>query len=479
MSDFTILKTYKDSYLYRNKLRNMDSDENKNNKTIMDYITNAYRIDKNSEAFAGIIEDIKRQQTSTVVYQILQRSNVVLSIGKFELPRSFKVIEVKDPKANRRPTVFIDCTGLIEYKNGFFICKKIDVLIAYLYNAMIYILYREASVKMFNNTELVISATTCYVSLFTYIIDYLRIIGYAENKSKISYLIGLFFLHNVIGRDIDQYSKNIAAKVAGVEIKLTSAYDFYLNDQMFLNINEFINELAKTFRLKGFNLQVFMGRWINLIGIGTQYAVELFTNFGMLLTSAYSGAYIVNQRQIERSCGLNLIKFNNAVKQVASTTIEPMFKESIEYHEKFSLDNAKAINARNESAPTCKKADFVSTEEATKAVASIVDYYDETKQPQKLPGSVLKIFTNGCDVLESYIMWDSDNYEEGAILACTGCKDLKKILNGSPEYAKVLRLLDDKIRLCQEIMVDDQLDKEAKSRATSCIIELRNAKNAL
>lgn len=478
MSVFTI-KTYKDSYLYKNKLRNMDSDENKNNKTIMDYITNSYRIDKKSEAFAGIIEDIKRQQTSSIVYQILQRSNVVLAIGKYELPRSFKVIEVKDPKADRRPTVFIDCTGLIEYRNGFFICKKIDVLIAYLYNAMIYILYREAPLKLFNNTELVISATTCYVSLFTYIIDYLRIIGYAENKNKISYLIGLFFLHNVLGRDIDQYSKNIAAKVAGIELKLTTAYDLYLNDNMFLDINEFVNELANTFNLKGFNLQVFMGRWINLIGIGTQYAVELFTNFGILLTSAYSGAYIVNQRQIERSCGLNLVKFNNAVKQVAATTIVPMFGESIEYHEKFSLDNAKAIRAREESAPVCKKADFASTEEATKVVESIVDYYDNTKQPQKLPGNILRIFTNGCDVLESYIMWNDDNYQEGTILACTGCRDLKKILDGSPEYAKVLRLIDDKIRLCQEIMVDEQLDKEAKSRATSCIIELRNVKNAL
>ena len=478
MSEFTI-KTYKDSYLYKNKLRNVDSDENKNNKVIMDYITTSNRIDKESEAFVGIVEDIKRMQTSTIVFQILRMDNVVLCIGNYELPRSFKVLEAKDPKNGRKPTIFIDCTGLIEYRNGFYICKKVDVLVAYLYNALVYLIYRYAPMKMINNSDLVISATTCYVSLFTYIIDYLRIIGYAENKSKISYLVGLYFLHNMLGRDLDSYTKNIAARVAGIELKNIPSYDLYIEDRMFFDINEFVKVLAETFRLKGLNLQVFMNKWINLIGIGTQYAVELFTNFGMLLTSAYSGAYIVNQRQIERNCGTNLVKFNNALKNVGINTFSGIFKEDIEIHDKESRLKAKVFAERNNETPKSKKSDFKSIEEVVNTTEAIKNFYNTTKQLQKLPKAVLHIFENGCEVLDKYVMWEDSIYQEGSLCACINCKGIKKALSNTPEVEKILQLLNDKIRLCQEIVSDESLDKDSKTRAVNCLGELRDIKNEL
>lgn len=478
MSEFT-MKTYKDSYLYNNKLRNNDNDGNKNSKAILDYITNAVRIDKESEGFIGIVEEIKRQQTSTIVYQILRMDNVVLCIGNYELPRSFKVIEAKDPKNNKKPTVFIDCTGLIEYRNGFYICKKIDVLITYLYNALIYLLYRYAPMKMINNSDLIISGTACYVSLFTYIIDYLRIIGFAENKAKISYLVGLYFLHNVCGKDLDAYVKNIAARNAGVELKNITVYDLYIEDQMFLDINEFVNYISKTFNLKGLNLQVFMSRWINLVGIGTQYAVELFTNFGILLTSAYSGSYIVNQRQIERSCGVNLVKFNNAIKIIGVNTFGKIFREELDVHEKYSIDKAEMLKERNTIAPKSRKSDFVSVDEAVNSTKAIKDFYTRTKQLQKLPKEVEKIFNNGVSVLEAYVRGEEDtSYEEGSLCACANCKEINKVLAGTPELQKVLSLIDTKIRYCNEIATGEG-DREVKQKAARCVIELRNTKNTL
>ena len=87
------MKTYKDSYLYKTKTRKINSDQNKNNNALSKYIMQAERVDKKSPAFNGILEDIKRQQTSSIVYTILQMDNVELCIGTYELPRSFKVFE--------------------------------------------------------------------------------------------------------------------------------------------------------------------------------------------------------------------------------------------------------------------------------------------------------------------------------------------------------------------------------------------------
>ena len=175
MSDST-MKTYNDSYLYKNKLRKTpNNDENRNNKALIDYILHSNRIDKNSDAFKGIVEEIKRQQTSKVVYAILNRPDVHLCINSFELPPAFKVLDAKDAKNGKSNAIFIDCTGLIEYKNGYFICRDIGKLITYLYDAMVYLLYRYSNYKLMNHSEITISSTACYVSLFTYIIKYLRV----------------------------------------------------------------------------------------------------------------------------------------------------------------------------------------------------------------------------------------------------------------------------------------------------------------
>lgn len=475
MSDFTI-KTYRDSYLYNTKLHKIDSDKNRNDKTIMDFIMNSTRIDKSSSSFAGIIEDIKRQQTSTVVYDILLMDKVQLCINNYELPRAFKVFDAKDVKGGTGNTVFIDCTGLIEYRNGFYVCKKVDVLVTYLYNALIYILYRYSNHKFMNNSDVILSSTSCYVSLFTFILDYLRIIGYAENKSKISYLIGLFYLHNMMGKELDTYTKNIAARIAGVEMRSIQAYELLIEDGMFDNINTFVESLAKTFRLKGFNLEVFIGKWIYLLGTGTQYASELFSSFGVLLTSAYAGAYIVQQKQIERNCAADLVKFNNAIKTLGVQVFRSSFREAYDVHDKATMEFAEEMKLKETTvAPKCNKDTFKSIEEATNFSVALKDFYKKSHQDKKLPAAVVKVLTTGVSVLESYMENAETSYEEGAL--CASCKELKRSFKDNDQINKIINLLNDKIMLCQEAVRSEDKSAEDKSRAARCLSELREVKN--
>ena len=215
------IKTYKDSYLYNNKITKANqAGGSKNNAVLKDFIMNAHRVeDKQAESFRGILEDVKRQQMSSVLYTVLLLDNVQICINKSELPRAFKVFEAKDVLNGKKSTVFIDCTGLIEYKNGYYYCRKVDVFVTYLLEALIYILYRNANMKIMNNSNVTINATECYVSMFNFVLDYLRIIGYSENKNKISYLVALFFLTNMMSKPLDNYARSVAAAISGIDKK--------------------------------------------------------------------------------------------------------------------------------------------------------------------------------------------------------------------------------------------------------------------
>ena len=87
------IKTYKDSYLYNNKITKANqAGGSKNNAVLKDFIMNAHRVEDNqAESFRGILEDVKRQQMSSVLYTVLLLDNVQICINKSELPRAFKV----------------------------------------------------------------------------------------------------------------------------------------------------------------------------------------------------------------------------------------------------------------------------------------------------------------------------------------------------------------------------------------------------
>lgn len=316
------MKTYKDSYLYNNKLSKAadNSDVKATNNSLIEFIKTAHRINVSEDSFRGVLDDIKFQNSGPLLYAITVDPRVKICIGNTELPRAFKVLDAYDIKNNKQPTVFIDATGIIEYKNGRYFCRKIDTLCAYLFDAMIYLLYRYSPSRISANATVLASATECYVSMFSYIIDYMRIIGFSVNKNKINFLTGMFFLVNMVGIDANA-AKNIAAKVADVNPKDLNAYSLYLDDvAMFDNIASFIDGISKLFNLKGLTLEVFVAKWIYLFGTGTHYATELLTSFLVLICNACSGSYIVNQRTVQKCCGKNnsspMIKLYLALKKV-------------------------------------------------------------------------------------------------------------------------------------------------------------------
>lgn len=484
MKNFT-MRTYNDSYLYSNKIANGSNPKSKNDKAILDFITTSHRIDKHSDAFRGVIEDVKRQQTSAVLLAILMHENVILCINNAPMPRAFTVFDAKDSKSNGKPKVFIDVTGKIDYKDGYYVARRneIDKLCALLFDAMIYMLYRNYPYKLMNAT-IVNNATACYVSMFTYIIDYLRIIGYSQNKTKISYIIGLYFLKSHCGIELDDYAKSIAAKVAGISIKDSRAYDLYIeSEDMFENIGTFLPALCQTFKLKQLDLPVFVQRWMKSFGTGTEYAIELFTDFACLVVNAYTGCYIVQQRQIEIACGSDsMIKFANGILRagVDSFDMRAFMNESdlslYEVHSRNSEDLAKAITLKNSIDESKLLVNtFSNKEEALTEAKEIIKTCKEARIEDKIDKFAANSIANGIRVAYEYCISlitseEAPIYESGSLINIS--KAFKNQITDKQRY-ELETVINRDIDQLREIIKEAGASKETNSKISKTILEFR------
>ena len=315
-------KTFANTFIYSKKGNNGSTAE----QSLIEYIMKADRIDKNSEAFKPILNGIKTRQTTAVLYRILLMDEVVLGVYNKELPASFKVFtatDVRSPQKNRR--TFIDLTGLVTFSNGYFSCKEIDKLTAYLLSALINLIYYSEPARIYNNGGVIRTATTCYVKLFTGILDYLRLTNYSDNRIKIAYIVAVYFLYTFMQKDI-KAARTSAAGITQVAVRDASAYDIYYDyEKDFMDINTFVTFLAETFKLPGLTTDVFLDRWIYLYGKGTMYGCELLPSFLSMISNAYSGTYINNQKKIEISCGRDMVTLSTTLLQIGGEMYDKGF----------------------------------------------------------------------------------------------------------------------------------------------------------
>lgn len=484
MADFK-RKTFDNCYLYQ-------LEQNKNNKNLVNYILTADRIDKQSTAFRGIVEEEKRRQRSSILHTVMMMNKVELCIGHVELPRSFKVFEAKDIRLgkNAETKIFIDVTNLIQLKDGYFVCPKIDVLITYLFNALGYLLYSESPDKLLNNSNITIAGTECFVAMFNFIIDYLRVIGFSQNKERISYLAALYFQKNVLGKDLDTYSKNMAARVAGINSTDIKAFDLYFEESDFEDINIFLSMITSTFKLKGLTTEVFVSKWMYLYGVGTQYATEFFPAFSSVIISAYCGSYIVNQKQVERCCGRSMVTFCESIVRMGNDEFDRRrFMSESEYDKTVprSKDTLLLMEALFKSGRKLPKEmkftkdDFKSKATTKEKLTKIIDFYLEAMKPDKLSKEIKSIAYGAIGAMGQYNETGADIYENG--VAETIVRTGKKHINAkdsSTLYAEIMtsiNVLPDSITKLRDS--DKAEDKEKAKRFAKSLVELRKCANLL
>ena len=480
-------RTFSDSYVYNyDKNGNGKLIAKEINRKLIEYINSAERItDKNSEAFSGIRQDVKRQQSSSLIYSILMRDDVVLMINNVEMSKAFKVFEAIDiTEEGKKRKVFIDVTKLIEFKNGYYVCKNIFTFITYLTNAAVYLLYRNNYVALTNNSDITLAATECYVNCFSFVLDYLRIIGYSESRRKIQYLTGLFFLCNIMGKDLDNYARNVAAKIAKVSNQEIKSYELYYDPEDFINIDTFLDMLVESFKLKGLTTETFITRWMFHFSKGTEYAIDLFTSFCVMILSAYSGTYIVNQKQIEKCCGRAMVRLSNDILKVGTTEMDRSYwsedarEEATSYISKDAQITLEAIKMRSALPDYAKinKDDFSSKDIVKTKVKNLIKHYMLSQQQSKISGKLASAARSAIHTMDKVKV--TDKYEVGVLEAILS--EGKKYFNDK-DKRNLIGDIEQQMRVMTESMKKDnvRVNKDLRNKISQELSELRRAEGKL
>ena len=133
------------------------------------------------------------------------------------------------------------------------------------------------------------------------------------------YYTSRYFAESVLLIDSDA-ARSIAVKISGIiDVKeglYDSSIDNYENDNKIYplsNIKEFSKFIGWIFKLEDFRFDTLLEKWMYLYGPGTLFALEYYPALAATLTDAYCGAYLNNQKTIEKICGKDMIEFAKQV----------------------------------------------------------------------------------------------------------------------------------------------------------------------
>lgn len=321
------LKSYSDSYLY--------SKYPKYQKILLDAIVKDPIIDKQSPEFQDVIYEVKRMKMiSEPLVRILTSSNTVLLDCETPLPRTFKVFASKDPKSKdtSQVKIFIDCTGVIvrREKTGQYDVDDIKLL-SYLMNGAICMVYHKNATLILRRSDMIQTATTCFAKLFTFIIDYLAKVSIQEsNKIKVLYLSSMYFLEGILRMDNPSGSSTLAKKIAGLSEREANMIDIMLDKKChetrgetidpYENIKIFVSILAEVMHLNTriITTDIVVEKWMQQYGPGTVFGLEYFPAFSAMLTDAYNGGYLNQQKTIEKVCSTDMVDYSKGVISLIS-----------------------------------------------------------------------------------------------------------------------------------------------------------------
>ena len=315
--DKNVCKNYLNTYLYHKST-------NENDRLIFEYLMGAHRIDKSTDSFNDIRYEIKRRSVMNKITSAIDSEKMIFCINKVQLPRAFRVFYGKDPK-DKKPKVFIDCTSIMTLDNGIYNLptKNIDILVSYITAAINQLIYYQDPNRLITRISVIDNGSRCFADLFSYIIDFLRLSSIDNMREKCKYLATKYYLTNILGKsDGEDVVEQKALQISSLSKREVEIINMQLEKNWNTNIKTFIDSLAKLFRIENkLTLDVFIDKWMYIYGMGSHYATELYTSFATMMIYAYVGAYLNNQKTIEKVCGANMISFVKGILEVGENAL--------------------------------------------------------------------------------------------------------------------------------------------------------------
>lgn len=312
-------KTYAATYLY--------GQYSEYEKQIFSFIMNGNEIDKNTADFDDIKYEIKRRQVSNSLVKVLESKDIVLVANDIPLSKAFKVFCAKDIKGpdRRKLKIFIDVSNILKRnsESGRWECTSIDIFISYLVSAMHIKIYYMDETRLTSNAKIMSVGAAGFAALFTHVVDYVcKISAMPTAKNKCMYMTALYYLSNLLGKDhTSEGCRKIAKKVSGLSDRDAGIVDIQLKSESMLNIKYFVESLAGILHLNKLTLDVIVERWMTIYGTGTIFAIEIFPAFASMITDAYVGAYINNQKTIEKIASTNMTEFTKTILSIGAESV--------------------------------------------------------------------------------------------------------------------------------------------------------------
>ena len=314
-------KNFASTYLY--------SKYNEYEQQTIDFILKANRIDQRDKEFEDIVYEVKKRAVSPALVKVLNSENVILMRSAKPLSKAFKVFCAKDIKFNKEMRVFIDVSGIIrkDEKVGKWVCNRndIDIFISYILDAMVSFIYYtpKGTDRIIGNSKVRNVGAKTFADLFSYIVDYLcKISTIGGLKSKCNYLAATYYLVNLLDADPESdATKAIARKIADISEREAEIIDIQTKPNTYLNIKFFVDSISDILHLSKLTLDTVVEKWMYVYGTGTVFALELLPAFSNMLTDAYVGAYINNQKTIEKIAGTGMVEFTKTILTIGAESV--------------------------------------------------------------------------------------------------------------------------------------------------------------
>lgn len=294
---------------------------------IFKFIMNAEQIPVMDSSFDDVKYEFKKRQLSPALTKVLTSKNVILLSAKDGRPvnTQFRVFCCKDVRSKSNDLkVFIDVTGLVyrDKESNEFKCRNIDILIADVLNAMVTLIYHKAEDKILTVT-IVEQGMDAFSSLMTHVVDYLtKISAIPSTKSKCQYLCCIYFVRNLLCRNFDTNMKRVAGRICGLSEREQDMIIASVDEEDdFINIKFFIDCIARSIKAPNLKVDNIVDKWMFLYGSNTPFAMEYFPAFSAMLTDAYTGAYMNNQKSIEKVIGNVLVSYTKSVIEKGSVLV--------------------------------------------------------------------------------------------------------------------------------------------------------------
>lgn len=279
-------------------------------KVMANAILNARRIDKDTTEFAEDVGlEIKRSKAPIYLLKILTSKNTHLLLPEDPMPKPIRVFAAKDIKGNKKMNAFIDCSSIITEANNNRYKVNPSILIAYLLSAKHNMMYYGIPGAFSTKSQLVLLETRAYAKLFTHVIDYLGNISVIpENREKMLYLASKFFLYNQLKLTDDNRVNEIAMKVADITESQQNLFNIATEGKDVKTLPGFVDTVKTVFKMEKLTLSLVIEKWMFLYGSATVLALEFLPSFLTMITDAYSGVYLNNQKSIEKMLAKDLVE---------------------------------------------------------------------------------------------------------------------------------------------------------------------------